>query len=83
MIDFDSLGHMADRNMVLDHILVHQAGHDTCCSVEELRGNRTAAVEATLAVVAAAVVVVVTAWAMAASVAEQGPGSLAAAELDH
>jgi len=48
---------MAQHNMVLDHIPVLRAGHDTCCSVEGLQGNRIAAVESMLAVAAAVVVV--------------------------
>ena len=51
-----------------------------------MQGNQIAVVEPTLAVAAAEAVVaaaVVTAWAMAAFVAEQGPSSLAAAVPDH
>jgi len=57
MVDLDNSGHMAQHNMVLDHIPVLRAGHDTCCSVEGLQGNRIAAVESMLAVAAAVVVV--------------------------
>lgn len=51
-----------------------------------MQGTQIAVVESTLAVAAAEAVVaaaVVMAWAMAAFVAEQGPSSPAAAELDH